>query len=77
MRFNMNMKMSKAKGQMSKVHVKCKMFSAFAVIAGLLVILAACGKVEENRPAKAPAPFSRGPSGPPKISAPTYLPPSN
>lgn len=73
----MRFEMSKVKGQMSNVHGKCKRFSVLAVIVGLLVILAACGKQAEKRPTsaeepKSPAPFSRGPTGPPKISAPTY-----
>lgn len=59
------------------LNVKWKMFRVLAVVAGLFIVLAACGKQEEKRPAniesqKPPAPFSRGPTGAPKISAPTY-----
>lgn len=76
----MRFEMSKVKSQRSNLHVKCKMFRVLAIIAGLLVMLAACGKKIEERPAsveqpKSPAPFSRGPSGPPKVSSPTYPPP--
>lgn len=67
------MRFEKLKGKMQK-------FRAIAIITGLFIILAACGKQEEKRPTsvespKPPAPFSRGPTGPPKVSAPTYPPP--
>lgn len=67
----------KVKRQKAKVQLKSQNFWALAIIVGLIVILVACGKQEGKRPAsieepKPPAPFSRGPTGPPKISAPTY-----
>lgn len=73
----MDFEKAKVKSQKSNVHVKCKMFRVFMVFVGLLVVLAACGKKAPERPAsvespKPPAPFSRGPTGPPKISAPAY-----
>lgn len=50
-----------------------------ALLLAMTILLAACGKQAEKRPtgseqpmSKSPAPFSRGPTGIPKISAPTY-----
>jgi len=72
--------MENGRWKMEDVHGKWKMFCVLTVMAGLFIMFTACGKQTEQRPAsltesESPAPFSRGPTGPPKISAPTYLPP--